>query len=402
MKHYIPLRGTLFDIERELRTRNSGADEAISEAFVWGVERTPTTHESLDKPTADTSSSAAPAARTALAAMGATEATGKEYLPINLNTWMNLIPDDTPLSSIVMPGSHDALVSKTHYQPKRKLIGRSTEANTVCQDRDILGQLEMGSRFFDIRLEKTSDGKVLGIHAEWFAYKIGDGGYGQSWEEAVSQAVCFLNQFEDQFIIFKVTHVKNETDFVKIYNKVLEGKIPNEGDRSKRILEATVSQNIALLTYNDLKGRLIVVTDAKEGLEPQQKGVHKFVKGKYEIKEVTSDGGLKVYDAFAGKWSMFDIISKAREAMDKYAEIENPKDGLMQIYWQRTDYTAGVPFIQGNLEEGAKELRTQLHNIKHFHNTRDHSGGIVSYDFVNEKSSQMIINLNTRIFKQKS
>ncbi|NQY01475.1 MAG: hypothetical protein HRT70_10215, partial [Flavobacteriaceae bacterium] len=99
MKHYIPLRGTLFDIERELRTRNSGADETISEAFVWGVERTPTTHESLDKPTADTSSSAAPAARTALAAMGATEATGKEYLPINLNTWMNLIPDDTPLSS---------------------------------------------------------------------------------------------------------------------------------------------------------------------------------------------------------------------------------------------------------------------------------------------------------------
>ena len=33
MKKYRHLRGTLFDIERELRTRNSGADEAISEAF---------------------------------------------------------------------------------------------------------------------------------------------------------------------------------------------------------------------------------------------------------------------------------------------------------------------------------------------------------------------------------
>tara|TARA_B110000908_G_scaffold110546_1_gene129665 strand:+ start:55 stop:285 length:231 start_codon:yes stop_codon:yes gene_type:complete len=33
MKKYRHLRGKLFDIERELRTRNSGADEAISEAF---------------------------------------------------------------------------------------------------------------------------------------------------------------------------------------------------------------------------------------------------------------------------------------------------------------------------------------------------------------------------------
>ena len=34
MKKYRHLRGTLFDIERELRSRNSGADEAISEAMV--------------------------------------------------------------------------------------------------------------------------------------------------------------------------------------------------------------------------------------------------------------------------------------------------------------------------------------------------------------------------------
>ena len=33
MKKYRYLRGTLFDIERGLRSRNSGADEAISEAM---------------------------------------------------------------------------------------------------------------------------------------------------------------------------------------------------------------------------------------------------------------------------------------------------------------------------------------------------------------------------------
>jgi len=113
MKKYRHLRGTLFDIERELRSRNSGADEAISGAMTDDVkvEIPNETHQP-------------PAARTALAAMGAIEATRKEYLPINLNTWMNLIPDDTLLSSIVMPGSHDTLVRKTHYQPKRKLIGK--------------------------------------------------------------------------------------------------------------------------------------------------------------------------------------------------------------------------------------------------------------------------------------
>ena len=36
MKKYRPLRGTLFDIERELRSRKSGADEVISGAMVYG------------------------------------------------------------------------------------------------------------------------------------------------------------------------------------------------------------------------------------------------------------------------------------------------------------------------------------------------------------------------------
>ena len=40
MKKYRHLRGTLFDIERELRTRNSGADEAISEAMGNGQLKT--------------------------------------------------------------------------------------------------------------------------------------------------------------------------------------------------------------------------------------------------------------------------------------------------------------------------------------------------------------------------
>ena len=299
-----------------------------------------------------------------------------------------------------MPGSHDALVNKEHYKPKKThMLGRSTPKNTVCQEVNILGQLERGSRFFDIRLEKNSEGEVLGIHSEGISDMIGDGGYGQSWEEAVKEAVDFLNKFEDQFIIFKVTHVKGITKF----HEVLKNTIKDEEQLEKRILDLqdTERQNIAQLTYKDLKGKLIVVTDAKEGLESRQKGIHKFVKGNYEKKVVTRNG-LKVYAAFAGTWNIDNIISKAQEAMDDYAKIENPKDGIMQIYWQRTDYRAGVPLIQGNLEEGAKELKKYLHNIKHFHNTRDHSGGIVSYDFVNEISSEMIINLNTRIFEQKA
>ena len=419
MKKYRHLHGTLFDIERELRTRNSGVDEAISEAMVQGnspprrqltrevgdvfeFENNPAESEAdaaAGRPAAPSSSSAvAPAP--ALAAMKGMEATQKKYPQRNLNTWMNLIPDDTPLSLIIMPGSHDALVNKEHYKPKKThMLGRSTPKNTVCQEVNILGQLERGSRFFDIRLEKNSEGEVLGIHSEGISDMIGDGGYGQSWEEAVKEAVDFLNKFEDQFIIFKVTHVKGITKF----HEVLKNTIKDEEQLEKRILDLqdTERQNIAQLTYKDLKGKLIVVTDAKEGLESRQKGIHKFVKGNYEKKVVTRNG-LKVYAAFAGTWNIDNIISKAQEAMDDYAKIENPKDGIMQIYWQRTDYRAGVPLIQGNLEEGAKELKKYLHNIKHFHNTRDHSGGIVSYDFVNEISSEMIINLNTRIFEQKA
>jgi hypothetical protein len=78
MKKYRYLRGTLFDIERELKTRNSGADKAISEAFASQDER----ENTINEPTESTASqpAATPAAATPAAATpAAVEANPRDF-----------------------------------------------------------------------------------------------------------------------------------------------------------------------------------------------------------------------------------------------------------------------------------------------------------------------------------
>lgn len=69
------------------------------------------------------------------------------YRDLDLSCWMSSMPDDTLISRINMPGSHDAGM----YNPNcNNFFARRTYATTqVCR---ISEQLDKGCRFFDIRL----------------------------------------------------------------------------------------------------------------------------------------------------------------------------------------------------------------------------------------------------------
>ena len=68
--------------------------------------------------------------------------------------WMKNIPDETPLSMISIPGTHDSAARFTTAPTPRIFC---------CQDMSVKNQLLSGARFLDIRLI-LSHNKFKAVH----------------------------------------------------------------------------------------------------------------------------------------------------------------------------------------------------------------------------------------------
>ncbi|KAA8914514.1 PLC-like phosphodiesterase [Sphaerosporella brunnea] len=74
--------------------------------------------------------------------------------PINMASWQSLLPDNTSLSALSIPGTHDTM----SYPRKRRRLPLFTQT----QRNDLLTQLRMGVRYLDLRLQHHKN--VFTIH----------------------------------------------------------------------------------------------------------------------------------------------------------------------------------------------------------------------------------------------
>lgn len=75
----------------------------------------------------------------------------RPVLGYDLKTWMGSVPDDTWLSGMTVPGTHDS-------------CARSNVPFVRTQYLSIAQQLALGIRFFDLRLRRHDDGKLYCYH----------------------------------------------------------------------------------------------------------------------------------------------------------------------------------------------------------------------------------------------
>ena len=69
-----------------------------------------------------------------------------------LNDWMSDY-QNRKLGELIIPGAHDAGTIDNHVQ----FSGQGTKANAVTQDLNITQQLNVGTRFFDLRLKEKGE-----------------------------------------------------------------------------------------------------------------------------------------------------------------------------------------------------------------------------------------------------
>ncbi len=81
---------------------------------------------------------------------------------VDLKKWMSIIPNGTPLATLSIPGTHQSPSLHNHHL-------KSDTAK--CQNLNIKQQLEIGVRFFDVRLKKINNKTLQAWHGSGTAAK---------------------------------------------------------------------------------------------------------------------------------------------------------------------------------------------------------------------------------------
>ena len=167
-----------------------------------------------------------------------------------MNDWMKNIPDETFLSEINIPGTHDSATRFCQYSYFSR-----------CQELSIFEQLNIGVRFLDLRVEKNGD-KLQLVHAAAKCFKTASHQGLLLLEDVLSDCRAFLkaNPSEALIISIKCDHGDtSENTFDTLFQHYLnedfwykENRIPQLFEvRGKAVLFNRFSIDTSNQKYND-------------------------------------------------------------------------------------------------------------------------------------------------------
>ena len=137
--------------------------------------------------------------------------------------WMENIPDETKLSSMSIPGTHD---SCTQYVDMRYIF--------QCQDASVATQLIYGYRYLDMRLvlEKRSGQETLVLKHNIARCKVSDSPFARTLTlaDVLKDVYAFLDEYPSETVIMCMK-AENSKDDVADVQSVLYEAISREPDR---------------------------------------------------------------------------------------------------------------------------------------------------------------------------
>ncbi len=282
-----------------------------------------------------------------------------EYLP----KWMSMLKDDTKLNEIIMPGSHDSGSYKMFYMGE-------------TQKFDISQQLELGTRYFDIRII-NDNGKyrifhdvIKGIDAEPIFKYFND----------------FLNNNPSETLILDFQHFENNPE-----KKVLE--FINTYLKDKLVKNNTSLSDLAFidgLKLSDVRGKCIILF--KQSSEYTNLD---YIFGRNNDLCTIPNSSLN------SNYIRDYNIDKAKIYLETHIQnyIDNIKDkitnegykGLFVLQCQLTDAKKifGPWSREKQLDENMQAWITYLPNTDNFQYIN-----ILMRDFINQEKCENIIRLN--------
>ena len=121
-------------------------------------------------------------------------------IEIQTSSWMASLPDDTKINEMSIPGAHDATTRNVDYV---------MEVFAQTQDRYIKDLLEIGVRYFDLRICRDKDTLYM-CHQSVDCYDSED--YRLRLSDVIYDMKVFLNQHPSETILLQVKCDRTEND----------------------------------------------------------------------------------------------------------------------------------------------------------------------------------------------
>ena len=163
---------------------------------------------------------------------------------ISSTDWMETVPDETKLSNMSIPGTHD---SCTQYVDMRYIF--------QCQDASVATQLIYGYRYLDMRLvlEKRSGQETLVLKHNIARCKVSDSPFSRTLTlaDVLKDVYAFLDEHPSETVILCMK-AENSKDDVADVQSVLYEAISREPDRW--YLENEIQ------TLGEVRGKAVLAT----------------------------------------------------------------------------------------------------------------------------------------------
>ena len=283
------------------------------------------------------------------------ESTVSDEPVAELSSWMSMIEDDTLLTELVIPGSHDSGTK-----------GMNLVAET--QDKTYLEQLERGFRYFDTRVMYTG--------GEFYMYHSVKGE--MKYSQVLEDVKAFLDENPTETVIldFQWTEGGNDKGIFDMLEEKLSDKLINvEGESALEFVKA--------LTLGEARGKcLIFVGQDESNLDrPYQIARDK------DSEEREGSALRSYYNVSYNRSSSQKYIEKY---IPEYIEMfKNSKGGMFVLQGQLT-------YMLTSIRDGeAKHDPNMNAYVKGLYESNDLQYiNIIMRDFVNCEKASYILNLN--------
>ena len=306
---------------------------------------------------------------------------------IHTATWMEGLNPKLLLNGIIMPGSHDAGMSRTDH------CGAGADLNegiVQTQALDMLGQLMAGARYFDVRVD-YDHGRLVSYH------RTGDAGCnGQPLVDMLEQAIAFIDAHQSETCILKFSHIRTNRNNEREIKDRIDQFLLNIQYRIYLYNNKQYDVNLAQISLEACRGKIILVFDYPEYISARSGRFRYYDEAKSidpvhgEI--ISCDPNIRVYDAYSNTVSLEKMKQDQLTKLIAYGGLN--KNYLFLLSWTLTPDSG--TFLTSSIKNLAKEANRVLEELSsgYFRQANIPKPNIAYIDYVNEQTASSIIALN--------
>ena len=160
-------------------------------------------------------------------------------IPINnsyskdVNPWMSKVSDDTRIIDMSIPGTHDSGATHSLFDVAGK-----------CQDLSVKQQLNVGTRFFDLRLQ---------LVGEEFRIIHGPADQNLKLKSVLKDLTSFVKEYNTEFLIISIKQEDSSKDNTRSFEEVLS-------DNLKEYEDVISFSNELPSTVKEARGKIHIIS----------------------------------------------------------------------------------------------------------------------------------------------